>query len=433
MLIVFPLHILIKMPKNNNRKRAIEDLQQQVNHCQKMAIHRELLSDEDSIEDERDQYHYSLLKKMKESRYLFRSSTYRKKRKKFDLRDCLSDDSVEYNTEEFCYCFHMSRESFRLLLNELQDKKAFSDCKKRKQRPIAYQLLVFLFRVGKQGTCGSSIAVGNYFGIGKGSVNNYIRRCVEALHEIHDDVVYWPNKTERDEMKARVASTGFRHCVGIVDGTLVVLEFKPEKYHKCYYSHKSVYGLNVMIVCDDQKRVTYYVAGWPGSTHDNRVFRTSSLFLNREEFFSFREYLLGDSAYSTSSVMVQSFKRHAAWAVLPADKELFNTYLAKLRIRSEHCIGILKGRFGCLKHNNIQLKDGKKEVKELVELIGSCIVMHNLLINCEDEIPAEWYDELRRSIDWSLYDEDQQPQPNVGDKDGNRREQVFQSIINNYI
>jgi hypothetical protein len=79
-----------------------------------MAIHCKLLSDEDSIEDEREEYHYSLLMKMKQSRYLFHSSTYRKKRKKFDLKDYLSDESVEYNTEEFCYNFRMSRESFRL-------------------------------------------------------------------------------------------------------------------------------------------------------------------------------------------------------------------------------------------------------------------------------------------------------------------------------
>jgi hypothetical protein len=71
-------------------------------------------------------------------------------------------------------------------------------------------------------------------------------------------------------------------------------------------------------------------------------------------------------------------------------------------------------------------------VKELVELIGACIVMHNLLINYDDQVPAEWYDELSKKIDWSLYDEDQQPQPRVEDIDGNRREQVFHSIINNY-
>jgi hypothetical protein len=421
------------MPRNNDRKRAIDELQEIVNHRKKMAIHRELLSEDDSLEDDKDRYQYALLKKMKETRYLFRASTYRKRRKKFDLQDCLSYNSLEFNEEEFQYAFRMSRQSFFLLLKELETKKAFRKCKKRKQRPVSYQVLVFLFRVGKQGSCGSSVAVSGFFGIGKGSVNNYVRRCVAALQEIHNDVVYWPEQAERNEMKARVAATGFRHCVGIIDGTMVTLEFKPQKYHECYYSRKCVYGLNVMVVCDDLKRIIYYVAGWPGSTHDNRVFRNSKLFSNREEYFSFREYLLGDSAYSSSSVMVQSFKRHAACAVLPADKELFNTYLARLRIKSEHCIGMLKGRFGSLKRNNIQLKEGKKEVKELVELIGACMVMHNLLIDYDDEIPSSWYDEFQKSIDWSLYDEDQFPQPNVGDEGSNRRDQVFQSVINNFI
>jgi hypothetical protein len=70
------------MPRNNDYKRAIDDLQQQVNYCQKMVIHHKLLIDQDSIEDERNEYHYNLLRKMKESSYLFQSSTYREKRKK---------------------------------------------------------------------------------------------------------------------------------------------------------------------------------------------------------------------------------------------------------------------------------------------------------------------------------------------------------------
>jgi hypothetical protein len=72
-------------------------------------------------------------------------------RKKFDLKDCLSNDSVEYNTEEFLFNFQMSRKSFRLLLKEPEDKKAFLDCKKRKQHPIAYQLLVFYVGLERKG------------------------------------------------------------------------------------------------------------------------------------------------------------------------------------------------------------------------------------------------------------------------------------------
>ena len=69
-----------------------------------------------------------------------------------------------------------------------------------------------------------------------------------------------------------------------------------------------MYALNVMIVCDDRKRIIFYNAGWPGSTHDNRVFRNSKLFYKRGQYFSHHECLLGDSAYSASPVMVQAFK-----------------------------------------------------------------------------------------------------------------------------
>jgi hypothetical protein len=234
-------------------------------------------------------------------------------------------------------------------------------------------------------------------------------------------------------MKSRICIYGFCHCVGIIDGTLVVLDFKPEKYHECYYSRKSCHAINVMVVCDDRKRITYYNTGWPGSNHDNCVWQNSKLFRNREEYFSYLEYLLGDSAYSSSSIMVQAFKKHAATAYLPCDQENFNTLLPEVRIVSEHCIGILKGHFQCLKCNNIKLKNGRKEVKEVVDLIGACMVIHNFLINYnEDEIPKEWYWELEDKIDWTLYDEEEQDIQNVGAEEANRRDGFFNSIVNNF-
>ncbi len=108
--------------------------------------------------------------------------------------------------------------------------------------------------------------------------------------------------------------------------------------------------------------------------------------------------------------------------------------MAQLRIRSEHCIGILKGRFGCLKRNNIALKKGKREVKHLVEMIGSCIVLHNLLIDYDEhDVPSDWYDEIKNSIDWSLYDEEQEGITDINNDEISRRDYMFNSIINNYI
>jgi hypothetical protein len=421
------------MPRKSDRARFIQHIEAKVKKQKKDALHRELLEEEDSDQDDIDLYTVSLLRTIKNCRFLYRNPTYRKNRNKFNLDDALSYDSIHYNEDEFLHAFRMKRESFHLLLEQMKLRKAFKKSKFKKQRPVAYQLLVFLFRVGKEGTGGSASAVASHFGIGKGSVRNYVKRCVAALHEIKKEVVSWPDQNERNEMKARLTATGFRHCVGIIDGTLIVLDFRPEQFHECYYSRKSCYALNVMVVCDDRKKVTFYLAGWPGSTHDNRVFRNSRLFLNRTDFFTHLEYLLGDSAYSCSSVMVQAFKKHPGCARLPRDQEIFNTRLAKVRISSEHCIGILKGRFGCLKRSNITFKKTNKEVKELVDIIGACIVLHNLLINYdENDIPKEWYDEMNDNIDWSMYDEERFERSNVADEEVSRRETVFQSIINNY-
>jgi hypothetical protein len=187
----------------------------------------------------------------------------------------------------------MTRASFHLLLEEMKTKKAFRMSKFKNQWPIAFQLLVFLFRVGREGTARSNLSVSQYFGIGSGSVGNYVKCTIRALKE-KNDVIYWPNDEEKEQMKSRLVSTGFRHCVGIIDHTLIVLDFCPQKYHECYYSRKACYALNLMVVCDDNRHITYYYARWTLATHDNRVWHNSKLYLNRKKYFNHLEYLIGD-------------------------------------------------------------------------------------------------------------------------------------------
>jgi hypothetical protein len=65
-------------------------------------------------------------------------------------------------------------------------------------------------------------------------------------------------------------------------------------------------------------------------------------------------------------------------------------------------------------------------VKELVKIIGACIVLHNLLINYdEDDIPKEWYNQMKDNIDWSMYDEEMHKTANVADEEVSRRVIVF--------
>ena len=61
---------------------------------------------------------------------------------------------------------------------------------------------------------------------------------------------------------------------------------------------KGDYTIKGLVICDDAARITWVEIGWPGSVHDNRVWVNSKIYLETEE------YLLGDSAFSASAVMI---------------------------------------------------------------------------------------------------------------------------------
>jgi hypothetical protein len=82
-------------------------------------------------------------KRMERSRYIFCTKKYWMQKKKFNLVDCLSIHSEVYNNEEFLFNFWLARESFFLLLEEMESKEAFKNCQEKGQYPVACQLLVF--------------------------------------------------------------------------------------------------------------------------------------------------------------------------------------------------------------------------------------------------------------------------------------------------
>ena len=195
-----------------------------------------------------------------------------------------------------------------------------------------------------------------------------------------------------------------------------------------------MYAINVLIVCDDNGRILYHYGGWPGSTHDNHVFRNSKLYRHRETYFQPMEYIIGDSVYLDNSIIVQAFKKGRFEDHLPPNKEFFNNQLASIRIKSEHCIGMLKGRFQCLKGMNTFIKNGTKDVKHVVDVFSSCAILHNLLLSYKDVVPQEWYKDLVDNIDFNLANEieNQDTVDDVGTTNCSRRDTVYNSIIESF-
>jgi hypothetical protein len=311
------------------------------------------------------------------------------------FHEILHGPFVGDSREETSFLFHyrMPRDDFWALASLVKDNPVFQSPpnSKRKQSLPEYQLLVLLKFLGTQGNQSSDKSIADHFGIGFGTVDEYKTRALTAIIDLESRVYFWPDNEEREETSRRIqAHWKFPHCIGLIDGTLLPLEFRPLLYGENYLSRKSCYAVQMLIVCDDKRHILYYHVGWPGSVHDNRVWRNCKLFHNRLVHFSLGEYLLGDSAFTPSNELVPSFKNPPN-GVMSENQEAFNDLLSKPRSHSEHCIGLLKGRFQQLKNIRIKIKN-KRTMQQIIKVVRASVILHNLLIETNAEYDEAWID-----------------------------------------
>ena len=388
-------------------------------------------SDEDSDDDEIDVAALRLYLASDKQRYLFRNCKYRvSKFNRFaeDLGETQQDDNLPWMTDtEFLRKYRVTKDSFKQLLKLIEGDTVFQPrMTGRHQRPVAYQLMVFLFYIGMEGTGANNTGQRVTFGVSSGVAQVYRERVTSAILGLSNKFLYWPDAKERQKISYEInVLYNFAHCVAIADGTLFPLAFEPETNDAPDYSgRKYGYSLSTLIVCDHKRRIRHFLAGYPGSAHDNRVFGESQLATNPLNFFDLNQYLLGDSAFENRWFVVSSFKKlpkqELAWM-----EQRFNKKLASLRIISEHCIGMLKGRFPWLRSIRMRITPDDKSLKKILRLIKATIVLHNILIHFgDDNIDEEWidYDDFSDLDDWERAPYEQgdvlnAPIPSYGRKD----------------
>ncbi|OWZ03584.1 hypothetical protein PHMEG_00024658 [Phytophthora megakarya] len=75
--------------------------------------------------------------------------------------------------------------------------------------------------------------------------------------------------------------------------------------------------------------------------------------------------------------MVHAFKKILG-AITTSEQEFFNKKLVKIRIRTEHCIVLVKGRFQYFRGIRI-LVCTKDHLRRILRLFQCALVLHNLL------------------------------------------------------
>ena len=115
---------------------------------------------------------------------------------------------------------------------------------------------------------------------------------------------------------------GLPNVIGAIDGSHVQIK-APKTCHEDYFNRKQNYSINLQGTVDGTGMFIDVSTGWPGSMHDARVLRLSSLYSKATdgeilsepeksiEGIAVRPLLLGDSAYPLLSWLIGPYPQSA--------------------------------------------------------------------------------------------------------------------------
>lgn len=204
------------MPRTSQRKQVLKQLEQIIKRRKVEAAYQSLLFEDSDNEGEifgHDGSLHAVMDVMIQAaydsissrRYLFDRKPYRKGNSKLIFeRDLQEDDGPDgtppwLTDEEFLHKYRMHRDSFKMIVSLINNHPAFQSKGRKKQAPVAHQLMVFLYYIGVSGSGASFPRCRQVFGIGLGTCNNYRNRVVAAIRSLSDRVVRWPDAGGKKE------------------------------------------------------------------------------------------------------------------------------------------------------------------------------------------------------------------------------------------
>jgi hypothetical protein len=126
-------------------------------------------------------------------------------------------------------------------------------------------------------------------------------------------------------------------------------------------------------------RIVDYSHGFTGSAHDSAAFEHTAAFKHPDWLFHGEEFVWGDSAYTLSSRIIPVYKWPAS---LIPQNALFDTAVSHIRVRSEHCMGALKGRFQSLRGLRVNILSNSDHIKAC-QWVTVAIILHNMVVDVD--------------------------------------------------
>jgi hypothetical protein len=304
----------------------------------------------------------------------------------------------EYDDDRWVANFRFTKASVFHISAVVSPHYERQDTTYRKAVPIRVRVACCLYKL-VQGS--SFLQCSELFAIGKSTVSGVIRDVVQAINvEFRSEIVFPRGNRLATVMGEFKEFCGIPGVAGAVDGTHIHIRkpsIGPEDY---FYFKSSGYTMQMQAVVDRQKRFIDVAVGMPGSTHDSRMLRRSSLFQMADSSTLFDEgsnmdgftpFLLGDAGYPLKHWLMTPYRdtpgRRNDRSVL---QRLYNKRLSRGRSVIENAFGILKHSFRELLHVT------DLHVAFVPDMVVCCCLLHNLLLGQDPDEVARLLEILHR-------------------------------------
>ena len=243
------------------------------------------------------------------------------------------------------------------------------------------------------GSRNSYSSIGPVFNVGKSTVIEAVQDVVNGLYELRDEYIS-QRLLLRSLHRLQRLQTLPTYQMLLVLLTARILELK-HPVHQCsapdYSSRYQQHDFIIQAIVDGKKIFMDFSCGYPGSMHDARVLRRSTIFQRAEHgniltqptvhvnVHDIGPYLLGDSAYPLSPWLMKPYPE----GTRDPREIAFNKELSSARVKVECAFGVLKSRW------RILLKRFDSGISFAVRNAVACAVLHNICIRSGDE----WEDE----------------------------------------
>ena len=278
-----------------------------------------------------------------------------------------------YDEQQFFDRFRVNKDGFMAILR-LTEEKLSASSKKTNSPLSALQQLALGLKFCASGDF--QISSGDIMGIDQSTVSRQVPIFTNAVCSLAREVIAFPDDPKSTQ-EYFMEYCGLPSVSGVVDGTHISIQSPGGPNAELFRCRKGFFSFNVQVVCNEKLEIIDIVTGWPGSTHDSRVWNNSRLCLLFENGKK-DGLLLGDSAYPLTPYMMIPYPHPPN----SANRGRFNRALCKARCAIERTIGVWKRRFPCLSRG-MRCKNTR-----VPDIITATAVLHNLCIRYNQPSPS---------------------------------------------